>query len=228
VLQITNFASRRNLSPHHIDYQHHDDAPRRPNLLPISTIQSHSRIQILDPHPAIHIHRQCPATHHRPANNDSLVAISRIHDVSLPCSLCRNIGDGYRPRTGWNRLSPGRYSPPFSMLRVLYSCAMSVGCVQLRFCVGQGVMVVYFDKERKLTVIQQRSPFISREGKAPFVRDLWRFVSCYGFARVIMLASSDAARRMDEQIRGYHHCFSRNPPSSRLSWRLAPSLSLFP
>jgi predicted ATP-grasp superfamily ATP-dependent carboligase len=62
--------------------------------------------------------------------------------------------------------------------------------------------VVYFDKEKNVTVIQQRSPFISRHGKTPFVRDLWRFISCYGFSKVIMLASSDAARRTDEQITG--------------------------
>jgi predicted ATP-grasp superfamily ATP-dependent carboligase len=63
-------------------------------------------------------------------------------------------------------------------------------------------MVVYFDKEKNVTVVQQRSPFISRQGKTPFVRDLWRFISCYGFSKVIMLASSDAARRTDEQITG--------------------------
>ena len=61
---------------------------------------------------------------------------------------------------------------------------------------------VYFDKERKLTLIQQRSPFISHEFKNPFVRELWNFTSCYGFSKILMLASSDAARRTDEQIRG--------------------------
>jgi len=62
--------------------------------------------------------------------------------------------------------------------------------------------VVYFDKERKLTVIQQRSPFIDNGMRAPFVQELWRFISCFGFSKVIMLASSDAALRTDEQIQG--------------------------
>jgi len=62
--------------------------------------------------------------------------------------------------------------------------------------------LVYFDKERNLTVIQQRSPFISHSMKTPFVRELWKFLSCYGFSKIIMLASSDAARRTDEQITG--------------------------
>ena len=62
--------------------------------------------------------------------------------------------------------------------------------------------VVYFDKERKLTVIQQRSPFIDNAMRAPFVQELWRFISCFGFSKVIMLATSDAALRTDEQIQG--------------------------
>ena len=64
------------------------------------------------------------------------------------------------------------------------------------------MVVVYFDKERKLTVIQQRSPFISHSMKTSFVQELWKFISCYGFTKVMMLASSDAARRTDEQITG--------------------------
>ena len=64
------------------------------------------------------------------------------------------------------------------------------------------MVVVYFDKDRKLTVIQQRSPFISHSMKTPFVQELWKFISCYGFTKVMMLASSDAARRTDEQITG--------------------------
>jgi hypothetical protein len=39
--------------------------------------------------------------------------------------------------------------------------------------------------------------------KGPFVQELWKFISCYGFSKVIMLTSSDAARRTDEQINGY-------------------------
>src|SRR5271170_6833127 len=62
---------------------------------------------------------------------------------------------------------------------------------------------VYFDKERMLTVIQQRSPFIDNGMRTPFVQDLWRFISCFGFTKVIMLASSDAALRTDAQIQGY-------------------------
>ena len=65
-------------------------------------------------------------------------------------------------------------------------------------------MVVYFDAERKITLIQQRSPFISNQFKVPFVREMWKFTSCYGFSKIIMLASSDAGRRTDEQIMGYN------------------------
>jgi len=53
-----------------------------------------------------------------------------------------------------------------------------------------------------LTVIQQRSPFIDNAMRAPFVQELWRFISCFGFSKVIMLATSDAALRTDEQIQG--------------------------
>jgi hypothetical protein len=63
-------------------------------------------------------------------------------------------------------------------------------------------MIVYFDEKMGLTVIQQRSPLISNQFKFAFVRELWNFTSCYGFSKIIMLASADAARRTDEQING--------------------------
>ena len=69
---------------------------------------------------------------------------------------------------------------------------------------------MYFDKERKLTVIQQRSPFIEHRMKTPFVRELWHFISCFGFSKVMILASSDADRRTDEQIQGHSPLASRN------------------
>ena len=39
--------------------------------------------------------------------------------------------------------------------------------------------------------------------KTPFVQELWNFTSCFGFSKIIMLASSDSALRTDEQINGY-------------------------
>lgn len=78
------------------------------------------------------------------------------------------------------------------------SCPLEGVCV----C-REAADIVYFDAEQKLTIIQQRSPFISHLAKTPFVRDLWAFISCYTFSKVIMLASSDAARRTDQQITGY-------------------------
>ena len=48
---------------------------------------------------------------------------------------------------------------------------------------------------------------MSHLAKTPFVREFWMFLSCYKFSKVIMLASSDAARRTDEQITGYNFPF---------------------
>jgi proteasome assembly chaperone 2 len=61
---------------------------------------------------------------------------------------------------------------------------------------------VYFDKQKELCVILQRTPYLSSSVKFDFVRELWNFTSCFGFASVCLLASSDAARRTDEQIQG--------------------------
>ncbi|KAJ3366442.1 Proteasome assembly chaperone 2 [Allomyces javanicus] len=60
---------------------------------------------------------------------------------------------------------------------------------------------VYLDPHRKITVLQQRAPIVQGYSAA-FTQALVEWIKTVGFARVVLVASSDAAFRTDTLIEG--------------------------
>jgi hypothetical protein len=163
----------------------------------------------------------------------SLPLLRRPHSRAQPCSsrpcpsaMSRNSRATSSSRRSNSRLSAisirPTFTPPSAQERALHPKTAPESLVLLRvplpecpcprLAFGGANRQVYFDKDKELCVILQRTPYLSSSVKFDFVRELWNFTSCFGFASVCLLASSDAARRTDEQIQGYAH-----PPDILLS-----------
>ncbi|KAI8082974.1 PAC2 family-domain-containing protein [Halteromyces radiatus] len=77
-----------------------------------------------------------------------------------------------------------------------------VGQYEDQQAIGISVPIeVYQSKDRRWTVIQQRSPTLKGK-KQSLISTLITFIASAGFSQVVILTSLDAARRLDSQISG--------------------------